>query len=130
MHNVGRSAGLREHFGVDNGADPQIYLFKILPRNRFHTALPAMMPHWVTSLQIAMMTWNPPRADAAEAGEKKRCITEMGRKGLVQMVAPQMTQGLCAIAEWARDGRFQADIFKARATLNVRLKTVIPRGCI
>ena len=45
MQNVGRETGLREHFGGDNGANPQIHLLKILPRNRFHTAFPAMMPH-------------------------------------------------------------------------------------
>ena len=78
MQNVGRETGLREHFGGDNGANPQIHLLKILPRNRFHTAFPAMMPHWVTSLPIATMTLNAHRADALLTDDQSFLIFSFG----------------------------------------------------
>lgn len=55
MQDVGGSAGLRKDFSGDDGADPQVDLLKILPRNGFHTVLSDMTPHWMESLPIAMI---------------------------------------------------------------------------
>jgi hypothetical protein len=39
MQDVGGPPGLRKDFSGDDGADPQVDLLKILPRNGFHDAL-------------------------------------------------------------------------------------------
>ena len=70
MQDVGGSACLRKDFSGDDGADPQVDLLKILPRNDFHAALPDMTAHWVKSLPIAMITRTQRRAYAGSGNQQ------------------------------------------------------------
>ena len=70
VQDVGGLAGLSEHLGGDNGADPQVYLLKILPGNGCHKSPHTITPLEDRSLPIGAITRNAPQTDFVKGGKR------------------------------------------------------------